>query len=60
MVIVSEIQIYYPWDVIRYCKSLCADPDALPEDFWSNSSGNEIVRRFIDKAVCSTKFRLSV
>lgn len=35
--------------MIRYCKSLCADPDALPEDFWSNSSGNEIVRRFIDK-----------
>ena len=42
-------------DVIRYCKSLCADPDALPEDFWSNSSGNEIVRRFIDKADIQTK-----
>ncbi len=41
--------------MIRYCKSLCADPDALPEDFWSNSSGNEIVRRFIDKADIQTK-----
>lgn len=46
----GNTDIYCPWDVIRYCKSLCADPDALPEDFWSNSSGNEIVRRFIDKA----------
>lgn len=51
----GNTDIYYPWDVIRYCKSLCADPDALPEDFWSNSSGNEIVRRFIDKADIQTK-----
>ena len=47
--------IYCPWDVIRYGKSLCADPNALPEDFWSNSSGNAIVRRFIDKADVQTK-----
>ena len=51
----GNADIYCPWDVIRYCKSLCADPDALPEDFWSNSSGNEIVRRFIDKADIQTK-----
>ena len=51
----GNTDIYCPWDVIRYCKSLCADPDALPEDFWSNSSGNEIVRRFIDKADIQTK-----
>ena len=25
------------------------------KDFWSNSSGNEIVRRFIDKADIQTK-----
>ena len=47
--------VYCPWDVIRYCKSLCADPNAMPEDFWSNSSGNAIVRRFIDKADVQTK-----
>ena len=51
----GNTDIYCPWDVIRYCKSLCADPDALPEEFWSNSSGNEIVRRFIDKADIQTK-----
>lgn len=27
----------------------------MPEDFWSNSSGNAIVRRFIDKADVQTK-----
>lgn len=51
----GNADIYCPWDVIRYCKSLCADAKALPEDFWSNSSGNAIVRRFIDKADVQTK-----
>lgn len=51
----GNTDIYCPWDVIRYCKSLCADPNAMPEDFWSNSSGNAIVRRFIDKADVQTK-----
>lgn len=51
----GNADIYCPWDVIRYCKSLCADARALPEDFWSNSSGNAIVRRFIDKADAQTK-----
>ena len=51
----GNTHIYCPWDVIRYCKNLCADPAALPEDFWSNSSGNAMVRRFIDKADIRTK-----
>ena len=51
----GNTDIYCPWDVIRYCKSLCADPTAKPQDFWSNSSGNAIVRRFIDMADVSTK-----
>ncbi len=51
----GNTDIYCPWDVIRYCKSLCADPDALPQDYWSNSSGNAIVRSFIDKADVQTK-----
>ena len=51
----GNTDIYCPWDVIRYCKSLCADPTALPEDFWSNSSGNAIVRRLIDRADVQTK-----
>lgn len=51
----GNTDIYCPWDVIRYSKSLCMDEEAKPEDFWSNSSGNAIVRSFIDKADASTK-----
>ena len=31
------------------------DENAMPQDFWSNSSGNSIVRRFIEKANIQTK-----
>lgn len=51
----GNTEVYCPWDVIRYCKSLCTNPQALPEDFWSNTSGNTTVRRFIDKADIQTK-----
>ena len=47
--------IYCPWDVISYCDRLCEEPDALPEDYWSNTSSNRIVRRFIDKSNKKTK-----
>lgn len=51
----GNTDIYCPWDVIQYCKSLYLDAAAKPQDFWSNLSGNAIVRRFIDKADISTK-----
>jgi hypothetical protein len=47
--------IYCPWDVINYCYSLLADKEAIPEDYWSNTSSNSIVRRFIDKSNKNTK-----
>ena len=47
--------VYCPWDVISYCKNLCADSSAMPEDYWSNTSSNSIVRRFIDKSGKQTK-----
>ena len=51
----GRMAVYCPWDVISYCKNLCADPTAPPEDYWSNTSGNSIVRRFISKANMQTR-----
>ena len=42
--------VYCPWDVINYCDALLEDPDAEPENYWANTSGNGMVRRFIGKA----------
>jgi len=51
----GNVSVYCPWDVINHCRDLRVDPDAFPEDYWSNTSGNGIVRRFIDKANMQTK-----
>ncbi len=41
---------YRPWDVINFAKKLVSDPSARPSAFWINSSGNDMVKRFVDKA----------
>ena len=49
----GNVEVYCPWDVINYCDALRTDPDAQPRNYWSNTSSNEAVRRFIresDKA----------
>ena len=47
--------IYCPWDVINYVDDLVFDPQARPKSYWINSSGNELVKRFIDKADTTTR-----
>lgn len=51
----GNADVYCPWDVINYVDLLRFDPTAKPQDFWSNSSGNALVRSFIDKADVQTK-----
>lgn len=51
----GDANIYCPWDVIRYSKKLLADPHAEPEAFWINTSGNDLVKRFIDKSDKTTQ-----
>jgi len=48
-------QIYCPWDVINYCDELLADPEIPPRDYWSNTSENALVKRFIYMADQTTK-----
>ena len=51
----GNADVYCPWDVINYVDQLKFDPTSKPQDYWSNSSGNAIVRSFIDKADVQTK-----
>ncbi len=51
----GNADIYCPWDVINYVDQLKYDQTAIPQDYWSNSSGNAIVRSLIDKADIQTK-----
>ena len=45
---IGGISIYTPWDVISYVRKLQTDKDARPENYWVNSSGNDVIRRLID------------
>ena len=47
--------IYCPWDVIKYVQILLRDREAEPENYWANTSGNDLVRHFIEKANKNTK-----
>ena len=51
----GNADIYCPWDVINYVDDLVFDPQARPKSYWINSSGNELVKRFIDKADMTTR-----
>ncbi|MCC8140577.1 MAG: ATP-binding protein [Lachnospiraceae bacterium] len=46
----GNIDVYCPWDVISYCYELTWDSSAMPKDYWSNTSGNDTVRHFIEKS----------
>ena len=47
--------IYCPWDVIKYAQILLKDKSAEPENYWANTSGNDLVRRLLDRADQTTR-----
>ena len=51
----GNAEIYCPWDVINHVDRINADPEARPEAYWINTSGNGLVKRFIDKATRTTR-----
>ena len=51
----GNTDIYCPWDVINHCRALKIEPDATPQPYWINTSGNYIVKRFIEKANQQTR-----
>lgn len=46
----GNAEVYCPWDVINYCDALRVEPAAQPKNYWSNTSSNEAVRRFIQES----------
>ena len=47
--------IYCPWDVVSYCHALKMNPSVAPQNYWVNTSGNDIIRRFIEKADAASR-----
>lgn len=51
----GKTDVYCPWDAINFCDDLRADDEAYPQNYWSNTSGNAIVHRLLNKADSVTK-----
>ena len=46
----GNAEVYCPWDVICHCRKLCLDPQISPQNYWINTSSNEVVRKFIQSS----------
>ena len=51
----GKVDVYCPWDVINHVDRLVGEPGAKPQAYWINTSGNDLVRRFVDKADKTTQ-----
>lgn len=45
----GKVDVYCPWDVLCYVNKLMFEPDAKPENFWENTSHNDIIREFLGR-----------
>ena len=43
----GNIDVYCPWDVLCYCKAHINDQSLAPQNYWANTSGNDVIRHFI-------------
>lgn len=51
----GNMDVYCPWDVINHVDRLTVDPEAQTQAYWINTSSNDLVKRFIDKADKTTQ-----
>ena len=46
----GEQDVYCPWDVLNYAYDLINSTKAQPKAYWLNTSGNDKIRRLIEKS----------
>lgn len=46
----GNADVYCPWDVINYCDAHRRNPKLPPENYWTNTSGNDVLKHFIESA----------
>ena len=56
----GNTSIYCPWDVINYCGDLRDASVTEPQNYWINTSSNDIVRRFVSRANTTTRDEIEV
>ena len=48
--------VYCPWDLVSYISALLYDREAEPQNYWRNTSGNDVIKVFVGKHKVSRKF----
>lgn len=51
----GEADVYCPWDVINYVNKLLVKRTSLPQDYWSNTSSNDIIKKLLEQASSDTR-----
>ncbi len=51
----GNTHVYCPWDVLNYCDLLVHDPTKELENYWANSSGNDLVSLLVEEADDTTR-----
>lgn len=52
---IGGADVYCSWDVINHVDRLRGEPGAQPQSYWINTSGNDLVKRFVNRADKTTR-----
>ena len=44
----GNADVYCPWDVVNYCEDHNENTNAELQNYWMNTSGNEVIQHFVD------------
>jgi hypothetical protein len=53
--IFGNTEVYNPWSIINYVKSIYVFRNEFPKPYWSNTSSNDIVKRLIERSDSNVK-----
>ncbi|MDO4555949.1 MAG: AAA family ATPase [Lachnospiraceae bacterium] len=45
----GSTNVYCPWDVLNHVAALQENEKTVPRSYWENTSGNDIIRKFIER-----------
>jgi hypothetical protein len=54
----GNTEVYNPWSIINYIRSIYVDRNAFEKPYWSNTSSNNIVKKLIEKDSTAIKDKI--
>lgn len=45
----GSTEVYCPWDVVNFARDLLYDSTIAPKNYWANSSGNDLLIKFVEE-----------